>query len=42
MDAASELRQAHRTAALIIGGFIMGLLTDAVIASVAPAPRPRS
>jgi hypothetical protein len=42
MDAASELRQAHRTAALIIGGFIPRLLTDAVIASVAPAPRPRS
>jgi hypothetical protein len=42
MDAASELRQAHRTAALIIGDFITGLLTDAVIASVAPAPRPRS
>jgi hypothetical protein len=39
MDAASELRQAHR-AALITGGFITGLLTDAVIASAAPAPRP--
>jgi hypothetical protein len=40
MDAASELRQAHRTAALITSGFITGLLTDAVITSVAPAPRP--
>jgi hypothetical protein len=34
MDAASELRQAHRTAALISGGFITGLVMYAVIASV--------
>ena len=34
MDAASELRQAHRTAALITGGLIMGLVMYAVIASV--------
>jgi hypothetical protein len=40
MDAASELRQAHWTAGLITSGFIRGLRTDAVIASVAPAPRP--
>ena len=42
MDAASELRQAHRTAALITSGFSMGLLTGTVIAGVPPAPRPRS
>jgi hypothetical protein len=40
MDAASELRQAHRTAALITSGVITILLTDVVIASVPPAPRP--
>jgi len=40
MDAASEFRQTHRTAAPITGGVITGLLTDAVVASVAPAPRP--
>jgi hypothetical protein len=34
MDAASELRQAHRTAALITGGLITGLVMYAVIASV--------
>ena len=34
MDAASELRQAHRTAALIIGGLITGLVMYAVVASV--------
>jgi hypothetical protein len=34
MDAASELRQAHRTAALIIGGLINGLVMCAVVASV--------
>lgn len=34
MDAASELRQAHRTAALITGGLITFLVMDAVIASV--------
>lgn len=34
MDAASELRQAHRTAALITGGLITSLVMYAVIASV--------
>ncbi len=34
MDAASELRQAHRTAALITGGLITGLVMYAVVASV--------
>jgi hypothetical protein len=34
MDAASELRQAHRTAALITGGLVTGLVMYAVIASV--------
>ena len=34
MDAASELRQAHRTAVLITGGLITGLVMYAVIASV--------
>jgi len=34
MDAASELRQAHRTAALITGGLITGLVMYAMIASV--------
>jgi len=34
MEAASELRQAHRTAALITGGLITGLVMYAVIASV--------
>ncbi len=34
MDAASELRHAHRTAALITGGLITGLVMYAVIASV--------
>jgi hypothetical protein len=42
MDAASELRQAHRTAALITSGVSTGLLTGTVIAGVPPAPRPRS
>ena len=34
MDAASELRQAHRTAALITGGLITSLVMYAVIARV--------
>jgi hypothetical protein len=34
MEAMSELRQAHRTAALIAGGLITGLVMYAVIASV--------
>lgn len=34
MDAATELRQARRTAALITGGLITGLVMYAVIASV--------
>ena len=34
MDAASELRQAHRTAALITGGLVTGLVMYAVVASV--------
>ncbi len=34
MEAISELRQAHRTAALIAGGLITGLVMYAVIANV--------
>jgi len=34
MDAASQLRQAHRTAALITGGLIPGLVMYAAIAGV--------
>jgi hypothetical protein len=34
VDPASELRQAHRTAALVTGGLIAGLVMYAVIASV--------
>jgi hypothetical protein len=34
MEAMSELRQAHRTAALIAGGLITGLVMYAVVASV--------
>jgi len=34
MEAASELRQAHRTAVLITGGFITSLVMYAVIASL--------
>ena len=34
MEALSELRQAHRTAALIVGGLITGLVMYAVIANV--------
>jgi hypothetical protein len=39
MDAASELRQAHRTAALITGGLLTGLVMYAAIASVLPMSR---
>jgi len=42
MDAASELRQAHRTAALITGGLITSLVMYAVIASVFRMSHPLS
>jgi hypothetical protein len=40
MDAASELRQAHRTAALITGALITSLVMYAVIATVFRASHP--
>lgn len=42
MDAASELRQAHRTAALITGGLITSLVMYAVIAVVFRMSHPAS
>ncbi len=42
MDAASELRQAHRTAAIITGGLITSLVMYAVIASMFRMSHPLS
>lgn len=42
MDAASELLQAHRTAALITGGLITGLVMDAATARVFRASHARA